>query len=76
MHEKNRWEIHKNAFCCFEQTTKATPQKHLLYSHLNLISKTIHDKQNMQVTARKVCRIISFLIDAYKWTVADQFKYT
>ena len=40
--EKAKWELHKNAVCCFEQILEvALKKKRYLYSHLPLISQTI-----------------------------------
>ena len=46
--EKARWELHKNALCCFEQILEATPYKTADVQPLLFYKPSKYDEKDMQ----------------------------
>ena len=72
MEKKTKWELHKNATCCFEQilvakwhkTAAVWPHTSHLTDHPNMISKTYRALLKKQGWTHKQC----FFMDPYIWT--------
>ena len=54
--EKWKWELHKNAICCFEQVLGASLSKQQLYDHLPPISQIIQVKQTRHAGHYWICK--------------------
>ena len=47
--ENTRWEVYKNASCCFQQNLEAVPYKTAAVDHLLLISQRIQARHAGEV---------------------------
>ena len=66
--EKARWELHKDAVCCFEQILETTPNKTPTPTpHLNYLSKIDKTCWILLERQRQSCERHS-PVDSYTWT--------